>query len=75
MSNDKDLYFACINYCRSFTNLLCVQEDMRRRKYEWGLPVIEPELRFAEDEYKHSLANLCDVVDDFRLQKKKIMDD
>lgn len=69
--NDKDLYFACINYCRSFTNLLCVQEDMRRRKYEWDLPEIEHELKFAKSEFEHSLAKLCECIDDFRLKQVK----
>ena len=44
---------------------------MRRRKYEWDLPEIEHELKFAKSEFEHSLAKLCEGIDNFRLKQVK----
>ena len=72
MTNDKDVYNACMDYCKSFTHLLCVQKEMRRRKFKWDVPV-EHELRFAKDYYHSSFERLCEILDEFRFKKEDKM--
>lgn len=63
--NDKDLYYACVNFCNAFFHLMCAKEEYYNRRifrdpYEDDF---KRRLEFEEDRLKNSFDRLCETVD------------
>lgn len=59
--DEERLYIACMNFCRSFFELLCAKQKMRTREYDEFNRMMTT--KFEEDKLKHYFDELCEAVD------------
>lgn len=67
--NDKDLYFACMGFCESFTKLLCDKQEVHNHKLYFGdidSYEVEKRIEIEEKWVKDKFEYLCKVVDELR---------
>lgn len=74
---EKDLYYACANFCSSFFHLMCAKEDYNNRrlfKFSDDMDPYERDakrmLEFEEERLKNAFDRLCDAIDKIKPESK-----